>query len=161
MEITLLSDIELALLWALALVMPFAAHAAVRRLSRSLDIEPGRALPRVAFLTAASVLTLIWLTGSRFAAIRFDDGNVSLHYSLPTARTRVLAREEVARVSLDETTFPRTSYAIRIESRDGASYRSVGVTPAGLEALYKVLDTFHPGETPYVALRDSGKRPPF
>lgn len=161
MDITILSDVEIRILWGIAFVMPFAAHWAVRRLSRAVGVEAGSALPRVLLLTTVSLLTLLYLTGSRFSAIEVGREEVRLRYAFPGGRTTVLDRDEVAGVSLNEERFPRHSYTLLIVSGEGERYRSVGVTPAGLEPLYEAFSFFHPDREPFVALPASQRATPF
>lgn len=161
MDITILSNIELWILWGIALTMPLVAHWSVCVLSRSLGVDAGATLPRVLLLTTASVITLLWLTGSRFSSIEVGHDKIRLKYAMPIKRTTVLDRNEVAGVFLNEERFPQHSYALQIESEDGRRFRSVGVTSTGLAPLYDAFDSFNPGQAPYVALTVSETRSPF
>ena len=152
MDITILSDLEIRILWAIAIIMPLVAHWSVRMLSRTLGVDATATLPRVLLLTTASVITLLWLTGSRFSGIEMGPDEIRLKYAFPGGRTTVLARHEVSDVYLNEERFPRRSYTLHIESGDGERYRSVGVTPAGLAPLYEAFESFHPDRQPFVAL---------
>ncbi len=161
MQITILSNMELWILWGIALIMPLVAHWSVCVLSRSLGVDAGSTFPRVLLLTTASVVTLLWLTGSRFSSIEVEADEIRLKYAMPVNRTTVLSRSEVAGVFLDEERFPNHSYALHIESGNGVRYRSVGVTSTGLAPLYDAFASFNPGQTPYVALSTPRTTSPF
>ncbi len=153
MEFTILSESELTVLWVIALLLPAASHILVRTAGMRMGIDPGRALPRVTLLTVATITTLVWLTGSRFSAVTVGEDSVHIAYAIPGGRVLELTRENIAEVRLTESRFPRAAYRVEIESASGRVYRSVGVTPNGLNPLYAILEEFRPGETPYIALR--------
>ncbi|MBN1827051.1 MAG: hypothetical protein JW958_12400 [Candidatus Eisenbacteria bacterium] len=154
MEVVILSRIELLVLWAIALAVPAAAHLGSHWIGKRLGVPPVRPLPRIALLTCISVATLIWLTGSRFAAVAVEGNEARVRYAPPIARTVSIPLDDVERVILQESGFPRTSFSLAIRSRRGDTFRSVAVTPFRLSPIYTIYEALRPGETPFVPLAD-------
>ena len=141
------------ILWLLAIFIPGLAHITANWIGRRIGSRPVRALPRVILLTAVSVGTLLWLTGSRFSSVEITDTIARVHYAPPVAREYSIPLEQVSMVALQESTFPRASYSIAIRSNDGSVYESVGVAPVRLQPVYDLYDALRPGETPVIALQ--------
>jgi len=153
-EVVILSRAELLILWGIALAVPAAAHLGSQWIGKRLGVPPVRPLPRIALLTCISVATLLWLTGSRFAAVAVEGDLARVRYAPPIARTVSIPLDQVEKVTLNESEFPRTSFSLAIRSREGETFRSVAVTPFRLSPIYAIYDALRPGETPFVALAD-------
>jgi len=154
LEITVLDRTELALLWAIALLVPAGAHALAFSVGKRFNIPPAPAPRlRLILLTAASVSTLIALTATRFESVEIADQSVTFRYPPPLARACTVPRSTIENVALRESSFPNHSYSIAVLAADGREHRSVSVNPRRLEPLYEIFHAFRPGETPYVALR--------
>lgn len=152
MDVVVLARAELIALWAIAFVLPPLAQLVAHGLGKRLGVPPARPLPRILLLTVASALTLVWLTGSRFASVHIGEENVTVQYAPPLFRTYTIPLDHVEEVSLRESRFPRRSYCVEIECVDGREFRSVGLTPKRLAPLYEIFEAFHPGEEPRIAL---------
>ncbi|MFH1681084.1 MAG: hypothetical protein ABIH26_10625 [Candidatus Eisenbacteria bacterium] len=153
MEIVVLGTRELAALWIIALVLPPTAHLVAWGLGRRLGAPPVPHAPRILFLTAASVGTLLWLTATRFSSMQIVEDSVTLRYPPPLARTCTVPLSGVEEVKLFETAFPQRSYFVSIGLETGEVHRSIGLTPHRLDPLYAIFRAFRPEETPHVALR--------
>jgi hypothetical protein len=152
-EIEVLGRSELAALWILALLVPAIAHLVACGLGKRIGAPPTPHLPRVLFLTAASVGTLLWLTSTRFSSVEIEEGSITLRYPPPLARMFTVPRSGVKEVKLFESAFPRRSYFVSIGLASGEVHRSVGLTPRHLDPLYAIFRAFRPGEPPHVAMR--------
>ena len=72
MEIVILDKTELLVLWAIALFVPPVAHLFAHTLGGWVGVQPRRPLLRIFLLTGASISTLLWITGSRFASVQIE-----------------------------------------------------------------------------------------